>query len=97
MNESERESREAFKKLDRAAQKNIGKLSRENEILVTKLYELNEALKCNNYRKLREFESVIDKKYWNEDALFYISTAILCGVANTLEKAIAMYEEFNGM
>ena len=94
MNGGERESREAFKKLDKAAREGIKKLSKENALLVINLYELKEALKSNNVQKLKSFENLLDKRYWNDDALFYISMAITCGVADTLERAIAMYEDF---
>ena len=95
MNGDEREIKEAYKTIDRLAQKGMKKLSKENSLLAISLYELSEALKSGNDIKLKSFENLIDKKYWNEDALFYISMAITCGVADTLEKAIAMYEEFN--
>ena len=94
MNDREKERKNALKNLDIAAKKGIKKLSKENELLVIGLYELNEALKRNSILTIRRFENLIDKKYWNDDALFYISTAIMCGVADTLERAISMYEDF---
>ena len=94
MNGDKNESREAFEKLDKAAREGIKKLSKENALLVVGLYELNEAIKSNNVQRLKSFENLIDKRYWNDDALFYISMAITCGVADTLERAIAMYEDF---
>ena len=92
MSDSRIDNREAFKKLDKSAEEGIKKLSKENELLVISLYELNQVLK--NGGRTKNFENLIDKKYWNDDALFYISTSLMCGVANTLEKAIAMYEDY---
>lgn len=92
MNDNNRESREARKALDKAVSEGIEKLSKENALLVTGLYELNKVLKDGG--KTKEFEGLIDKKYWNDDALFYISMAIMCNVADTLEKAVAMYEDY---
>ena len=92
MNDRKRESREVWKALNKSASGGIDKLSRENELLVISLYELNQVLK--NGGRTTVFENLIDKKYWNDDALFYISTSLMCGVANTLEKAIAMYEDY---
>lgn len=92
MNDRKKESSEALKKLNKAASDGIEKLSKENALLVISLFELNQALK--NGGRTKDYDNLIDKKYWNDDALFYISTAIMCGIADTLEKAIAMYEDY---
>lgn len=83
-------------------------MSQETLLLVFKLSELKETLgELEKYKavginsiikkyemKLESFEGLIDKKYWDDYALFYIITALSCRVANSLEEAINMFEEF---
>ena len=83
-------------------------LSEEQEGLIDSIYELNETLKDLNFAKtvgldtrvkefeqqLKRFESLIDNKYWNDEALFCIGLLISSNSARTLGEAITKYEEY---
>lgn len=106
-----KESRKALKALKKAADKGMVNLSDENKKIVLRLFELRDIItKIEKYKvieltvtverlekQLKRYEDLIDKKYWNKDALFYISFSILCEVYNTVEEAIAGYEEYKKM
>ena len=108
MNDREKESRKAVKELNKAALKGIQNLSKENAYIILRLFEIRDAItKIYKYevlgldetvkkykKKLKNYEDVIDKKYWNEDALFYISFSMICNVYKTLDEAIAGYEDY---
>lgn len=94
-----------FKK---AMDDNFPHMSEKSIFTVLKLIDLNETLiNIRQYkivgiasivekykRKLEKFEDFLDSKYWNEDAVFYMWLAISCGVVDTLEEAINMYENY---
>ena len=108
MKEHDKERSEAKKEMEKAANDGIKKLTMENSILLIFLFKLKELLrKIEKFKalgrkskveelekSLEAFEGLIDKKYWDQDALFYISMAIMCNVAKSLKEAISMYENF---
>ena len=100
--------KEADRKLKKAARKGIKKLSEEQLIQIMLLNALKEELEKlkilgNNAdvgkteKKLEFYEGLIDRKYWNDYALFYIVTALACRVVDTVEEACQMYDEFKSM
>lgn len=111
MNKRDKESSEAKKEMEKSANDGIKKLTMENSILLIFLFELKEILrKIEKFKalgreskvkelekSLERFECIIDKKYWDQDALFYISMAIMCYVAKSLKEAISMYEDYKKM
>ena len=102
---------EAALTLKTAIEEEIGKLSDEQEQLIDSIYELDEALKDFEFvkvvgldvrvkefeEKLKSFDGLVDKKYWNEEALFCIRLLILSNSAQTLEEAITLYEEYKNI
>lgn len=97
--------------LKTAIEEEIGKLSDEQEQLIDSIYELDEALNDFEFvkavglgvrvkefeEKLKSFDGLVDKKYWNEEALFCIRLLILSNSAQTLEEAITLYEEYKNI
>lgn len=97
------------RKLKEAIDEGVGNLSDENLLLVDKLGQLERTLaklkqaEINGLdiavkffeNQLKSFDGLIDKKYYNVDALKYIILIISCGVVNTLNEAITEYERFN--
>ena len=95
-------------KLKKTVDEEIENLSEEQEQLIDCLFELDEGLKDLDFiktvgldtrikefeEKLKNFDGLIDKKYWNEEALFCIRLLISSNSAQTLEEAVAMYEEY---
>lgn len=98
----------AIRKLKEAIREGVEDLSTEQMILILRLNQLKEdllnleilkktGLKIsaeNLAKKLDSYEDLIDRKYWDDYALFYIVTAITCRVADTVEEACEMYDEF---
>lgn len=91
--------------------KGMHNLSEEQNALLNECFELNGNLKaltyfkaqgdiekCRQYeRKLKYYEYLIDKKYWNGEALFVIIMAIGCGVAETIEQACEKYDIYKNL
>ena len=83
-------------------------LSEEQQSLIDDIYELKESINDLEFvktvgldkraeefeEKLKSFNGLLDKKYWNDEALFCIGLLILSNSAQTLEEAVSMYEEF---
>ena len=94
--------------LKKAVEDEIINLSEEQFSLIDSINELNEILQDLEFVKLvgldtrvkefeeelKRFDSFIDNKYWNEEALFCIGLLIESNSAQTLEEAIAQYEIF---
>ncbi len=93
-----RDIRIATLQLKQAFDKNVDKISTENLLVINKLDNIKEILtlikdckKKKNFifvadleKHLSEYEDFLDKKYWNDDAIFYLVMAIACGVAQSL-------------
>lgn len=94
--------------LKKVVEDEIINLSVEQFALIDNIDELNEILKNLEFVKLvkldtrvkeveeelKRFDGFIDNKYWNEEALFCIGLLISSNSAQTLEEAIAEYEEY---
>ena len=94
--------------LKRVVEEEAENLSEEQESLIDDIYELNEGLKDLEFvklvgldkrakefeAKLKSFDGLLDKQYWNDEALFCIGLLILSNCAQTIEEAIAIYKEF---
>lgn len=95
--------------LKRTVDSELENLTDEQQELIDKIFELNEGLKDLEFvksvgldtrakefeEKLKSFDGLLDKQYWNDEALFCIGLLILSNCAQTLEEAIAIYKEFN--
>lgn len=103
-----KESLTSAKELKKAIRQGVSELSKEMLLLLFKLGELKDTLnelekyKANGIssevekyeRKLKTFDGLIDKKYWNDFALSYIIMALACRVVDTLEEAINIFKNF---
>ena len=95
-------------KLKKTVDDEAENLSEEQELLIDGIFELDELLKDIEFARtvgldmrakefeenLKNFEGLIGKKYWNEQALFCIRLLILSNSAQTVEEAVSMYEEY---
>lgn len=97
--------------LKKIIEKETENLSEEQESLIDSIYELDEILKDIEFvkavgldskaeefeQKIKRFDGLVDNKYWNDEALFCIGLLISSNSAQTLEEAIAEYEEYKNM
>lgn len=88
--------------LKRTVDSELENLTDEQQELIDNIYELNEGLKDLEFaksvgldtrakefeEKLKSFDGLLDKQYWNDEALFCIGLLILSNCAQTLEERL---------
>ena len=107
--DKKKETAKATRELKKELDKGIPELSSKMVLTVCALCELKDTLaEYEKYKvlgidsqikkyeaKLKTFEGLIDKKYWDDFSLFYLIMAIGCRQADNLDKAVIMLEKFN--